>query len=62
MLSTHTNEILTSEIKRIETHQSIREKILRGGSITVDSGDDEIEITGIPKMKSVTNSIQNVSP
>jgi len=61
-LSSKTDEFLISEIKRIKTSQSLGEKLLGGGTITVDSGTDSLTLAAVPDHQSVAETIRANQP
>jgi uncharacterized membrane protein YdbT with pleckstrin-like domain len=61
-LSSRTDEFLISEIKRIKTSQSFGEKLLGGGTITVDSGMDSLTLAAVPDHQSVAETIRANQP
>lgn len=58
-ISASTDEFQLDRVTRIQTNQSFIERIVGVGSITVDTGDDEMTLTSVPNYKRVADSIRN---
>jgi len=57
-LSTSVEEIRIADVSRMETHRSFGEKILGGGSITLDTGVDEMTLSAVPDPDGVINTVR----
>ena len=57
-VSSSTNEFQLDKVSRVETHQSLSERIFGVGSITVDSGVDEMTLKAVPSHKKIANTIR----
>lgn len=57
-LSTKTDEFRISDVKRIQTKRTPSEKFLSGGTITLDTGVDELRMAGVPDHDQVAASIR----
>lgn len=58
-VSTKTDEFLLDDVTRVQTHQSLSERLLGGGSITLDTGPDELTLTAVPNHEKVVSTIQD---
>jgi len=59
-VTSKTDEFYLDEVKRIQTSQSFGENILGGGGITLDTGVDQMEISGVPNHAEVVQKLQEV--
>jgi uncharacterized membrane protein YdbT with pleckstrin-like domain len=53
-----TEEIQISEVSRIKTSQSLGEKLLGGGTITLDTGPDKMTLSAVPNHEKVVETIR----
>jgi len=57
-LSSHTDEFSLNQVSRIRTSQSVGEKVLGGGTIELDTGNDEMTLRAAPNHDAVADSIR----
>ncbi|WP_135535370.1 PH domain-containing protein [Halostella pelagica] len=57
-LSNATDEFLLDDVTRVRTKQTLGEKLLGGGTITIDTGVDELTISAVPNHTGVVETIR----
>jgi hypothetical protein len=57
-LSSSTEEFRLSDVSRLETNRSFGERILGGGTITLDTGVDQMTLKAVPKHSTVAATIR----
>jgi hypothetical protein len=57
-LSAKTDEFQLEDVTRLQTERSIGERLLGSGTIILDTGVDELKISGVPDHESVVASIR----
>ena len=58
-VSSSTDEFLLSQVQRVQTNQSLGERFFGVGTITVDSGVDEMTLKSVPNHEEVAGTIRN---
>lgn len=59
-LATTTDEFLLSDVTRVQTHRSLGERILGGGTIVLDVGVDELTLTAVPNHQDIVSLIREL--
>ena len=57
-VSSSTDEFQLDRVTRVQTHQSLTERIFGVGAITLDAGVDEMTLTAVPNYEQVAESIR----
>jgi uncharacterized membrane protein YdbT with pleckstrin-like domain len=57
-LSSETDEFLIDDITRVQTRQSLGERLIGGGTIVVDTGVDELTLAAVPNHQDVVETIR----
>lgn len=58
-VSSSTDEFQLNRVTRIQTHQSLIERIFGVGTITLDAGVDEMTLKAVPNHEQVADSIRH---
>jgi len=57
-ISSSTDEFQLDQVSRVRTSQSVGDKLFGTGSITVDTGVDEMTLKAVPNYKRVADTIR----
>ncbi len=58
LLRSTSEEFQFSDVSRLETSKSLGERVLGGGTITVDTGTDELTLRAVPNHRAVAATIR----